>query len=89
MPGVSNIDLVSSDEYLLGLLRDGLKFRDKPKTKSAGSSIAALTSRKTTAATSNNDDNIVKLREQAKGGDKKAADNLLVAQLAKIRAARK
>jgi hypothetical protein len=89
VPGVSNIDLVSSDEYLLGLLRDGLKFRDKPKTKSAGSSIAALTSRKTTSATTNNDDNIVKLREQAKGGDKKAADNLLVAQLAKIRAARK
>ena len=33
-------------------------------------------------------DNIEKLREQAKGGDKKAADNLLMAQLSKLRASR-
>ena len=89
VPGVSNVDLVSSDEFLLGLIRDGMKFRDKPKTKSAGSSIAALTTRKATSTANSSDDNIVRLREQAKGGDKKAADNLLVAQLAKIRAGRK
>lgn len=87
--GVKNLDLISSDEYLLGLVRDGLKFRDKPKAKTAGSSIAALTTRRSSSPATGNEDNINKLREQAKGGDKKAADNLLVAQLAKIRAARK
>jgi len=39
-------------------------------------------------AAKNQEENISKLREQAKGGDKKAADNLLVAQLSKIRAGR-
>jgi hypothetical protein len=89
VPGVPNIDLISSDEFVLSLLRDGLKYRDKPTTKSAGSSMAALTQRK---GSSNNqrgaNDDISKLREQAKAGDKKAGDNLLVAQLAKIRASR-
>jgi len=46
IPGVANIDLISSDENLLALVRDGLKYRGKPTTRSAGSSIAALTSRK-------------------------------------------
>ena len=40
VPGIKNIDLISSDEHLMSLLRDGLKFRDRPVTKSAGSSIA-------------------------------------------------
>jgi hypothetical protein len=90
VPGVKNIDLISSDEYLLSLVRDGLKFRDRPSQKQAGASVAALTSRKGTQPSNRNSDgDIQKLREQARGGDKKAADNLLVAQLNKLRAARK
>jgi hypothetical protein len=89
VPGIPNIDLIASDEALLSLVRDGLKYRDKPTTKSAGASIATLTGRK---GSSNNqkgpDDNIGKLREQAKAGDKKAGDNLLMAQLQRIRAGR-
>jgi hypothetical protein len=89
IPGVSNIDLLSSDEGLLSLVRDGLRYRDKPTTKSAGSSMAALTQRKgSTAQRSSGDSDISKLREQAKGGDKKAADNLLVAQLQRLRQGR-
>jgi hypothetical protein len=89
VPGIPNIDLIASDEALLSLVRDGLKYRDKPATKSAGASIATLTSRKGSSNTSKgNDDNISKLREQANKGDKKAADNLLMAQLQKIRAGR-
>jgi hypothetical protein len=89
LPGVSNLDLVSSDETLMGLIRDGLKYRDRPATKQAGASIAALTQRRTGAqAQRGSGDDIGKLREQAKGGDKKAADNLLMAQLSKLRAAR-
>jgi hypothetical protein len=66
-----------------------LKYRDKPATRQAGASIAALTGRKGgTASARGTEDSIVKLREQAKGGDKKAADNLLVAQLSRLRAAR-
>jgi hypothetical protein len=90
VPGVKNIDLISSDEYLLSLVRDGLKFRDRPSQKQAGASVAALTQRKNTQPqTRSQNDDINKLREQARGGDKKAADNLLVAQLNKLRAARK
>lgn len=89
IPGVPNIDLISSDENLLSLVRDGLRYRDKPNAKTAGASMAALTQRK--GSTTNNrgsNDNIEKLREQANKGDKKAADNLLVAQLQKLRASR-
>ena len=91
VPGIKNIDLITSDETILGLIRDGLKYRDRPKTKQAGSSLAALTGRKAGASNASGRDNeneISKLREQAKGGDKKAADNLLVAQLNKLRSAR-
>lgn len=88
IPGVPNIDLISSDENLLSLVRDGLKYRQKPNSKSAGSSLAQLTNRKGSTTQRGNDDNISKLREQAKSGDKKAADNLLVAQLQKLRANR-
>jgi len=89
IPGVPNIDLISSDENLLSLVRDGLRYRDKPTAKSAGSSMAALTSRKgTSPGRSSADGDISKLREQAKAGDKKAADNLLVAQLQRLRAGR-
>lgn len=89
VPGIPNIDLIASDEALLSLVRDGLRFRDKPTTKSAGASMAALTSRKGSSNTArNNGDDIAKLREQANKGDKKAADNLLVAQLQRLRANR-
>jgi len=87
VPGVSNIDLVSSDEQLLSLVRDGLRYRSKPTTKAAGSSIAQLTNRKG-STTSRGGDDLSKLREQAKAGDKKAADNLLVQRLQSIRAGR-
>jgi len=89
LPGIKNIDLVTSDETLLGLIRDGLKYRDRPASKQAGSSMAVLT-RKSQSTPNNKteQESISKLREQAKGGDKKAADNLLVAQLSKLRAAR-
>jgi len=90
IPGVSNIDLLSSDEGLLSLVRDGLRYRDKPATKSAGSSMAALTSRKgSSSQRGGNDGEIAKLREQAKSGDKKAADNLLMQRLQSIRGGRR
>lgn len=89
VPGVDNLDLISSDESLLSLIRDGLRYRDKPATKSAGASLAVLTQRKGSSNTQKSgDDNIAKLREQAKQGDKKAADNLLMAQLQRMRAGR-
>lgn len=90
IPGVSNIDLISADEGLLSLVRDGLKYRDKPTTKSAGSSMAALTGRKGASAQRNGSDgDIEKLREQAKSGDKKAGDNLLMQRLQSIRGGRR
>lgn len=87
VPGVPNIDLISSDEQLLSLVRDGLRYRSKPTTKSAGSSIAQLTNRKG-STTGRSGDDLSKLREQAKAGDKKAADNLLVQRLQSIRGSR-
>ena len=90
VPGIENIDLISADEHILSLLRDGLKYRDRPKTKSAGGSIAALTNRKAgTAMPSGAADNESNLREKARSGDKKAADNLLVARLQNMRATRR
>lgn len=89
IPGVQNLDLISSDENLLSLVRDGLRYRDKPQSKSAGASMAALTSRKGSSSNrASADTEITKLREQAKAGDKKAADNLLVAQLQRMRQGR-
>jgi len=89
IPGIKNLDLISSDENLLSLLRDGLKYRDKPTTKSAGNSLAVLTQKRAnTTSQRGTDDSIEKLRQQAKAGDKKAGDNLLMAQLSRIRANR-
>jgi len=89
IPGVSNIDLLSSDEGLLSLVRDGLRYRDKPSTKSAGSSMAALTNRKgSSSQRGGSESDLSKLREQAKAGDKKAGDNLLMAQLQRLRQGR-
>ena len=88
IPGIANIDLISSDEALLSLVRDGLKFRNASKPRSAGASIAQLTTRKGSSTQRSSDDGVNKLREQAKAGDKKAGDNLLVQRLAQIRGSR-
>jgi hypothetical protein len=89
VPGIPNIDLISSDEALLSLVRDGLKYRNSPKTKSAGASIAQLTQRRgNTQSGRNSDSDLNKLREQAKAGDKKAGDNLLMQRLRQIRGGR-
>ena len=88
VPGIDNIDLVSSDEHILGLLRDGLKYRDKPKAKSAGSSIAALTSRRAGTTIASPKDELQSLQEKARAGDKKAQDNLLVAKMNALRGRR-
>jgi hypothetical protein len=89
IPGIDNLDLISSDEHILGLLRDGIKYRDKPKARQSGNSIAALTNKRTnTQIPSGSESELSDLRKQARGGDKKAADNLLVAQLRNLRSAR-
>ena len=91
VPGIRNIDLISSDESLLSLVRDGLKYREKPSTKSAGSSIAALTQKKTNSvanAKTQGQANLQELQERANKGDKKAQDNLLVAKLNAMRGRR-
>jgi len=89
IPGIPNIDLVSSDENILSLIRDGLRYRDKPTTRSAGSSMAVLTQRRSsTNSQRGSDDGIEKLRQQAKSGDKKAGDNLLMQRLSQIRSSR-
>jgi len=89
VPGVKNIDLIASDEHLLSLIRDGLKYRDRPVAKSSGSSIAALTSRKAgTTIQTRSGNQLSDLQEKAKAGDKKAQDNLLVAKMNALRAQR-
>jgi len=81
VPGVPNIDLVSSDEYLLGLVRDGLKFRDGPKVRNAGGSLAAANQPKAKAKTSP-DNKAEELQKKAQAGDKNAARDLLATMLA-------
>ena len=89
VPGIKNIDLISSDEHLMSLVRDGLKYRDRPKAKSAGSSIAALTTPKRSGnSISPGKDQMTSLQEQARAGDKKAQDNLLVAKMNAMRTRR-
>jgi hypothetical protein len=81
VPGVKNIDLVSSDEYLLGLVRDGMKFREGPKVKNVGGSLAAA-SRPTAKAKTAPENDIERLQKQAKSGDKNASRDLLATMLA-------
>jgi hypothetical protein len=50
--------------------------------------MAVLTQRRGSSTQKGNSDELSKLREQAKGGDKKAADNLLTQRLTQIRGAR-
>lgn len=88
VPGIKNIDLISSDEHLMSLIRDGLKFRDRPKAKSAGSSMAALTTRRSNSTISAGKDELTSLQEKARAGDKKAQDNLLVAKMNALRSRR-
>lgn len=91
VPGVDNIDLISSDEHILSLIRDGLKYRERPQTKSAGSSIAALTAKKSSITNSKTQSmaNLSELQERANKGDRKAQDNLLVAKLQALRGQRR
>lgn len=81
IPGVANLDLVSSDEYLLGLIRDGMKFREGPKVvKNAGGSLAAITKPVGRAKTAPKDE-ATELQERAAKGDKGATRDLLAQQL--------
>ena len=81
VPGVPNIDLVSSDEYLLGLIRDGMKFREGPKVRNAGGSLAAA-NRPAAKAKTSPDDKATELQKKAQAGDKNAARDLLATMLA-------
>lgn len=76
--GIDNVDLISADEHILGLIRDGMKYRDRPKASSSGSSIAALTTRKGSQSQQPSATAYEKLREQAKRGDKKSQDDLIL-----------
>ena len=88
VPGIDNIDLISSDEHILSLIRDGLKYRNAPKPKSSGSSIAALTSKRGGTQIPNMKDQLTTLQERARSGDTKAQENLLVAKMNAMRAQR-
>lgn len=81
VPGVPNIDLVSSDEYLLSLIRDGMKFREGPKVRNAGGSLAAANQPKAKAKTSQ-DTRAEELQKKAATGDKSATRDLLASFLA-------
>ena len=80
IPGVQNIDLLSSDEYILGLIRDGMKFREGPKVKNAGGSLAA-TSKPVARAKTSPTPPSQQLQERAAKGDKNAARDLLATML--------
>ena len=86
--GVPNIDLISSDEYLLGLIRDGMKFREKPVVRNVGGSIAASIKSGAKAKTSPSSET-EKLQQAASKGDKGAARELLATMLATNKQRRK
>ena len=88
IPGVQNIDLLSSDEYILGLIRDGMKFREGPKVKNAGGSLAA-TNKPVARAKTSPTPQTQQLQERANKGDKNAARDLLATMLASNRQRRK
>ena len=88
VPGIDNIDLIASDEHILSLLRDGLKYRDRPKAKQAGASLAALTQKRSGSSISGVKNQFADLQEKARAGDRKAQDNLLVAKMNALRAQR-
>ena len=76
VPGVQNLDLVSSDEYILGLIRDGMKFRDGPVVRNAGGSLAAA-GKPTGRAKTSPDSKVEELQKKAASGDKGATRDLL------------
>ena len=83
-------DLILSDEHVLSLVRDGLKYRNTPKTRAAGASIAALTSKRAgSQVPSGGKSELESLQAKARAGDTKAADNLLIAKMNAIRAGRR
>lgn len=88
VPGVQNIDLVSSDEYLLGLIRDGMKFREGPKVRNVGGSVAA-SGKVVAKAKTIPEDKTTELQKKAQAGDKSAARDLLATMLATNRQRRK
>ena len=81
VPGVKNIDLVSSDEHLLSLIRDGMKFREGPKVRNVGGSLAAASKPMARAKTSP-ENKADELQKKAASGDKNAARDLLATMLA-------
>lgn len=81
VPGVKNIDLVSSDEHLLSLIRDGMKFREGPKVRNVGGSLAAASKPMARAKTSP-ENKADELQKKANSGDKGAARDLLATMLA-------
>ena len=81
VPGVPNIDLVSSDEYLLGLVRDGMKFREGPIVRNAGGSLAASNKSMAKSKTAP-EDKMETLQKKANSGDKNATRDLLATMLA-------
>lgn len=80
VPGVQNIDLVSSDEYLLGLIRDGMKFREGPKVRNAGGSLAAA-SKPVAKGKTAQESKAEELQKKAASGDKGATRDLLATLL--------
>lgn len=76
IPGVKNIDLISSDEYLLGLVRDGMKFREGPKVRNVGGSLAAVSGQGSRSKTSP-ESKVTELQKKAQSGDKGATRDLL------------
>lgn len=89
IPGIRNIDLVSSDEHILSLIRDGLKFREGVKSdKNAGNSVAAVTASMKRGVARGNE-RTQTLQQQASKGDKTAQRDLLSAYLLQQKAVRK
>jgi len=79
--GVKNIDFISSDEDLLSLVRDGIKFREGPKVRNAGGSLAAA-SRPVAKAKTSAESKTEELQKKAASGDKNATRDLLATLLA-------
>ena len=72
----------------MGLIRDGLKFREGPKVRNAGGSLAATVKSVSKAKTAP-DDKATELQKKAQSGDKNAARDLLATMLAANRQRRK
>jgi hypothetical protein len=81
VPGVKNLDLVTSDEFILSLIRDGMKFREGPKVRNAGGSLAAA-SRPVAKAKTSAESKTEELQKKAASGDKNATRDLLANLLA-------